>query len=73
MTVIRALLARAVLFVAGFGFMLKYWMDKWAILQVYMKPPLYGHQLFDGFEEIWFCFGVTGPSYPRTPPLPPRP
>ena len=33
--------------------------DKWAILNVYMKPPLYGHDLFDNFEEICFCM-LTG-------------
>ena len=28
--------------IAGFGFLLKYWADKWAVLRAYKKPPLYG-------------------------------
>ena len=44
--------------VAGFGFMYKYWLDKWAVLRAFRKPPLYGHDLFDSLEEVIF-FMVT--------------
>ena len=41
-------------FVAAFGFFIKFWVDKWAVLNVYMKPPLYGIELFEHFEEARF-------------------
>ena len=33
---------------------IRYWVDKWAVLRVYGKPPLYGHKMFAAFDELLF-------------------
>ena len=56
-------------FVAAFGFFIKFWVDKWAVLNVYMKPPLYGIELFEHFEEARFRFLRQFPSTWSSPPF----
>ena len=41
-TLVYASAMPLLLWVAAFGFALKFWGDKWAVLRVYKKPPLYG-------------------------------
>ena len=65
------------LWVAFFGFLLKYWADKWAIIHTYSKPPLYGLELFKSFETVMyvilalhlvlaaFSFGTAGGTAPH--------
>ena len=31
----------------------RYYLDKWAVLRVHRKPPLYGSGLFDAFDETF--------------------
>eukprot|EP01047_Picozoa_sp_COSAG01_P027214 COSAG01_NODE_1789_length_9228_cov_4.869989_5_plen_742_part_00 len=38
--------------VAAAGFQLRYWVDKWAVLRMFQKPPLYGPELFDFLDEL---------------------
>ena len=63
--------------VAGFGFLYKYWGDKWAVLRAFRKPPLYGSDLFDSLEEIlllaltmhagagWYFLSMAGGVDPK--------
>ena len=47
--------------VAAFGFLVRYWVDKWACLRVYKKPTLYGPELLLSFDQILagVCFFHT--------------
>ena len=45
--------------IAAAGFTLRFCLDKWAVLRVHRKPPLYGSGLFDSFDET-AAFLVVG-------------
>jgi hypothetical protein len=44
---------------AAFGFTVRYWMDKWACLRVYKRPPLYGHEVMTSFDKILALVAVV--------------
>jgi hypothetical protein len=37
---------------AALGFTIRYWVDKWACLRVYRRPPLYGPEVIVSFDKI---------------------
>lgn len=39
--------------VAALGFFVRYNVDKWVIVSVTARPPLYSNKLFDTFDEIF--------------------
>ena len=39
------------LWVGAAGLTLKYWVDKWAVLRAYKKPPLYSHDVFEDLPQ----------------------
>jgi hypothetical protein len=38
--------------VGAFGFTVRFWVDKWMVLRVCAKPPLYSSQLIEDFDTI---------------------
>jgi hypothetical protein len=43
---------------AALGFAIRYWVDKWACLRVYKRPPLYGSEMSVSFDKILSAMAV---------------
>lgn len=43
---------------ASLGFAIRYWVDKWACLRVYRRPPLYGPEISVSFDKILSAVAV---------------
>eukprot|EP01048_Picozoa_sp_COSAG05_P005297 COSAG05_NODE_311_length_11636_cov_11.922250_3_plen_128_part_00 len=63
----------ALYWVGAVGFGVRYWVDKWFVLRICAKPPLYSSALIEDFDEILalvllahavlgtYAIGVAGP------------
>ena len=46
------------LWIGAVGLTLKYWVDKWAVLRAYAKPPMYGDDVFDTLPRHLYLMAV---------------
>ena len=46
-------------FVAAAGFAMRFWVEKWADLTVYKRPPLLDGNLFLGFDQLLMLLVVV--------------
>ena len=47
------------LWIGAFGLGLKYWVEKWAVLRAYAKPPMYSADVFGSVPTHLYLMAVV--------------